>query len=265
MAANPQPLPLSSKWESSLKTKKKLTATHVLCYPFRASHSIHDKDRVFKQLGTFALRKKIEDAVLRGEMLAPIVLQLEEEMHVWREEKMRDYNFWDDPVKSNEMLANLADRAKVIDTLKDLVYKIEEAKLIKELAETDAVNYGLIKQAYNASVDVSKFLDQYEMSKILKGRYDIHGASLVIQAGGKGIYSEIWAERLLSMYVKWAEKQGHKTRVLEKCSSNSGGIKSVTIEFEFKYAYGFLIGERGVHRMMSSLEKTSNHELNMSA
>lgn len=63
------------------------------------------------------------------------------------------------------------------------------------------------------------------------------------------------------MYVKWAEKQGHKTRVLEKCSSNSGGIKSVTIEFEFKYAYGFLIGERGVHRMMSSLEKTSNHEV----
>lgn len=73
-----------------------------------------------------------------------------------------------------------------------LLIQIEEAKLIKELAETDAVNYGLIKQAYNASVDVSKFLDQYEMSKILKGRYDIHGASLVIQAGGKGIYSEVY-------------------------------------------------------------------------
>uniref|UniRef100_A0A803MJE9 Peptide chain release factor domain-containing protein n=2 Tax=Chenopodium quinoa TaxID=63459 RepID=A0A803MJE9_CHEQI len=241
------------------------TPTHLLSYPIRSSHSIDDKDRVFKQLGTFALRKKIEDTVLRGEMLAPTVLQLEEEMSVWRDEKMRDYNYWDDPVKSNEMLAKLADRAKVVDTLKDLAYKIEDAKLIKELAETDAVNYGLIKQAYNASVDISKFLDQYEMSKLLKGPFDIHGASLVIKAGDKGIYSEIWAERLLSMYVKWAEKQGYKGRVLEKCSSNSGGIKSATIEFEFKYAYGFLIGERGVHRMMSSLEKTSFHEVILAA
>lgn len=75
-------------------------------------------------LGMFSLRKKIEDAVLRGEMLAPTVLHLEEEMHVWREEEMRDYNLWDDPVKSNEMLAKLADHAKVVDTLKDLAFKV---------------------------------------------------------------------------------------------------------------------------------------------
>lgn len=262
MAAKLQPLFLSSKWEASMK---KMTPTHLICYRIRASNSMDDKDRVFKQLGTFALRKKIEDAVLRGEMLAQTVLQLEEEMQTWRDEHMRGYNLWDDPVKSNEMLAKFADRSKVVDTLKDLAFKIEEAKLIKELAETDAVNYGLIKQAYNASIDVSKFLDQYEMSKILKGPHDMHGASLTIKAGDKGIYSEIWAERLLSMYIKWAEKQGQKGRVLEKCSSNSGGIKSATIEFEYKYAYGSLIGERGVHRMMSALDKSSCQEASLAA
>jgi len=71
--------------------------------------------------------------------------------------------------------------------------QIEEAKLITELAETDAVNYRLVKQAYKASVDASKFLDQYEMSRLLRGQYDMHGASLVIQAGEKGIYSEVCA------------------------------------------------------------------------
>lgn len=75
-------------------------------------------------------------------MLAPIVLQLEEEMHVWREEKMRDYNFWDDPVKSNEMLANLADRAKVIDTLKDLVYKVMLKLLFLHLYMTYLIKKG---------------------------------------------------------------------------------------------------------------------------
>lgn len=75
-------------------------------------------------LGMFALRRKIEDAVLRGEILGSTAFQLEEEMRVWREEKMRDCNLWDDPVKSNEVLAKLADRAKVVDTLKDLAYKV---------------------------------------------------------------------------------------------------------------------------------------------
>ena len=64
--------------------------------------------------------------------------------------------------------------------------QVEEAKLITQLAEIDAVNYGLVKQAYNASLDVSKVLDQYEMSKLLKGPYDTEGACVFIKAGSEG-------------------------------------------------------------------------------
>lgn len=232
----------------------KTTRIRLMCFSVRASQSMDDKDKVFKSPGLFALRKKIEDAILRAEMSAPTALEHEEERRMRREQKMREYNLWDDPVKSNEMLAKVADSDKVVDGLKDLAYKIEEAKLITELAETDTVNYRLFKQAYNASVEASKFLDQYEMSKLLRGQYDMHGASLVIKAGEKGICSEIWAERLLNMYVKWAEKLGHKGRVLEKCFCRNGGIKSATIEFEFENAYGYLMGEKGVHCMMDSLK-----------
>lgn len=63
---------------------------------------------------------------------------------------------------------------------------------------------------------------------------------------------QLWAEKLLSMYQKWAEKQGYRGRIVEKHLAKNGGITSATVEFEFDYAYGYLQGERGVHQMISS-------------
>lgn len=67
----------------------------------------------------------------------------------------------------------------------------EEAKLITQLAEIDAINYALFEQAYIASLDMSKFLDQYEMLKLLKGPYDVDGASMVIKAESNGNDHEV--------------------------------------------------------------------------
>lgn len=64
-----------------------------------------------------------------------------------------------------------------------VILQVEEAKLITQLAEMNAIDYGLYKQAYDASLDVSKILDQYEMSKLLKGPFDLEGACLIIKAG----------------------------------------------------------------------------------
>lgn len=64
-------------------------------------------------------------------------------------------------------------------------------KLISQLAEMDAINYELLKQAYDASLDVSQFLDQYEMSKLLSGPYDIQGACVTIKAGSEGFSPEV--------------------------------------------------------------------------
>jgi hypothetical protein len=72
---------------------------------------------------------------------------------------------------------------------------------------------------------------------------------------------QIWAEKLLSMYSKWAKKQGYTGRVVEKYPSKSGGIKSATIEFEFEFAYGYLLGEKGVHYMIGSQNGSVLHEV----
>ncbi|XP_074320511.1 peptide chain release factor PrfB3, chloroplastic isoform X1 [Silene latifolia] len=259
--SQPMSMNMSSNCQHPFRTRTRTRSYSSV----KASQSSDDKDKFFKQLGMFSLRKKIEDIVLRAEMLGPPALQLEEDKRIRREEKIREYNLWDDPVKSDEMLGEFANSAKVVDALKDLRYKIEEAKLIKELAESDAVNYRLFKQAYMSSVDASNFLDSYQMSKLFRGSYDMHGASVVIKAGDRGIYSEIWAEQLLNMYIKWAEKKGHKGRVVDKYSSRGGGIKSATIEFEFEFAYGYLMGERGVHRMMGSVNGSTPQEASLAA
>ncbi|XP_052176886.1 peptide chain release factor PrfB3, chloroplastic isoform X2 [Diospyros lotus] len=256
--------PFSPKWKFS--TKLKSLASPPLSSTTRASRPIQDKNKVYKELGMFSLRKKIEDAVLQAETLAPTALDLEEARRIKQEETIRQYNLWDDLAKSNEILLKLADSSKMVDALKDLRYKAEEAKLITQLAEMDAINYRLFKQAYGASLDVSKFLDKYEMSKLLRGPYDFEGACVIIKAGTSGFYPEVWAEQLLRLYVRWADKQGLGGRVVEKHLSENGGVKSATIELESKYSYGYLSGERGVHCMISSyLNAPISQEASMAA
>ncbi|XVE61076.1 hypothetical protein DITRI_Ditri06bG0010800 [Diplodiscus trichospermus] len=252
--------PASNPWQSSSSTNKRSKTSQLLHFTVRASHSIDDKNRAYKQLGLFSLKKKIEDVILRAEMLAPTALELEEARRIKQEEMIRDYDLWDDPAKSNEILVKLADSVKLVDALKDLKYKAEEAKLITQLAEIDAVNYSLFEQAYDASLVVNDLLDKYEVSKLLSGPYDMEGACVIIKAGSGGNKSEVWAEQLLRMYIKWAKKQGYKGRLVEKNLATSGGIKSATIEFEFEYAYGFLSGERGVHLMISSQNGSVDNE-----
>ncbi|RZB86639.1 peptide chain release factor PrfB3, chloroplastic-like isoform X2 [Glycine soja] len=198
----------------------------------------------------FSLKRKIEDAVLRAEMFASTALEMEEATWIKQEEMVRDFDMWDDPAKSNDILVKLANSAKVVDSLKDLKYKVEEAKLINQLAEINAIDYGLYKQAYETSLDVSEIVDQYEISKLLKGPFDMAGACLVIKAGPKGMYPKLWAEQILSMYLRWAKRQGYEGRIVDKCLYKNGGINSAIIEFEFECAYGYLSGEKGVHYLI---------------
>ncbi|GAB2210121.1 hypothetical protein Drorol1_Dr00015379 [Drosera rotundifolia] len=263
MAANPSFLgggatgsQLSSKWQTSRKTM--LQAAHSRYQETRASHPTDDINKISEKPSLYALKRKIKDAVARAEILAPIALEHEEARRIKKEERIHECNLWDDSSRSNEILLQLADSVEVVGTLKDLRCKVEETKIIAELAGTYPINYRLFKRAYTASVHFSKSLDLYEMSKLLRGSYDKQGASLTIKAIDDDVNSEIWVEQLLSMYVKWAEKQGQGgVRITEKYSSSNDGIKSATVEFEFKYAYGCLVGERGVHHIISSHPKPS--------
>ncbi|XP_073305996.1 peptide chain release factor PrfB3, chloroplastic isoform X2 [Primulina huaijiensis] len=241
---------------SSSNYPKIHTSPNFSSTALRASQESFDdgKSKFFKELSMFSLRKRIEDSVLRAEMLAPTALEVEEAKCVNQEEVVRDYDLWDDIGKSNEILIKLADSVKVVDALRDIKYKAEEAKLITELAEMDSISYALFRQAYRASLDVKKIMDNYEMSGLLKEPYDTEGACITVESRCGDVYSELWAGQLTQMYMKWAQRQGHIARIVEKFPSNKVGVRSATIELEFKFAFGYLSGERGIHSMIRNHE-----------
>ncbi|XP_078443125.1 peptide chain release factor isoform X1 [Wolffia australiana] len=218
-----------------------------------ADQSTEDKrnNKAFKELGFFSFKKKIEDAVTRARLIASEALETEEARRVEQEAVLLRHNLWDDPAKSSESLRLLSRSTRVVKALKELQYKAEEAKLIAELAETDSINHRLFKQAYDASMDVNKFLDQYEMSKFLTGPYDREGAFVTVRAESNDVASQLWTEKLVRMYSRWAQRHGYEARVIESVSSHGTGLCSATIELESEYVYGYLLGERGSHLMVN--------------
>ncbi len=96
----------------------------------------------------------------------------------------------------------------------------------------------------------SKTVASLEFELQLSGEYDIRPAILYVKQGAGGVDAQDWAEILLRMYTRWAERRGFKSDVLDLTPGDEAGIKSATIKIDGKYAYGYLRSERGVHRLV---------------
>ena len=115
------------------------------------------------------------------------------------------------------------------------------------IAENDAELGAQIDQSTQV---LSKEIDQLEFQLLLSGEYDRRPAILAIHAGAGGTEAQDWAQMLLRMYLRWGERHGYKTDILDEMPGEEAGIKSVTIELRGPYAYGYLKSERGVHRLV---------------
>ena len=93
-------------------------------------------------------------------------------------------------------------------------------------------------------------LERFELQTMLQGPDDGRGAILTIHPGAGGTESQDWAEMLMRMYVRWAERKGFAVAILDLMPGEEAGIKSVSIEIKGQYAYGFLKAEKGVHRLV---------------
>jgi peptide chain release factor 2 len=108
----------------------------------------------------------------------------------------------------------------------------------------------LLTEAETTVQNLQAELDRWELQQLLAGPYDSKGAVLTINAGAGGTDAQDWAEMLLRMYTRWAEKQGYKVHLDEISEGDEAGLKSVTLEIEGRYAYGYLKGEKGTHRLV---------------
>ncbi len=108
----------------------------------------------------------------------------------------------------------------------------------------------LSQEAQNNVIQLNHNLDRWELQQLLSGIYDTKGAVLTINAGAGGTDAQDWAEMLLRMYSRWGEKQGYKVHLAELSEGDEAGIKSATLEIEGRYAFGYLKGEKGTHRLV---------------
>ncbi|CAE6200763.1 unnamed protein product [Arabidopsis arenosa] len=200
----------------------------------------------------YTLRKDVEIASARVEEIRASagLEQLEQEI-ANLESKATDTSFWDDRTKAQETLSALNDLKDRMRLLSEFKTMVEDAETIVKLTEEmDSTDVSLLEEAMGIIKELNKSLDRFELTQLLSGPYDKEGAVVYITAGAGGTDAQDWADMLLRMYMRWGEKQRYKTKVVEMSNGEEAGIKSATLEIEGRYAYGYISGEKGTHRIV---------------
>jgi peptide chain release factor 2 len=146
-------------------------------------------------------------------------------------------------------MRRLAGLKKVVDRWRELEKRVAEIDELVSLesAEEEATLSGEIESEVEK---ISSRLEEMEFQTSLNGRYDNHNAIIAIHAGAGGVESQDWAEMLLRMYLRWAERHQYQTEVLDTSPGEEAGIKSAIVEVSGDYSFGYLKSEHGVHRLI---------------
>ncbi len=156
---------------------------------------------------------------------------------------------WDDPSKGRRITSELARLNTVLERFDGIERRLGDATAIDELL-ADADDPELAKEIA-ASVDALEAdLEGVELEALLSGRYDAHDAIATVQAGAGGTESQDWADMLLRMFSRWAERRHFGVDIDEVHYGDEAGIKSATFTVHGHNAYGLLSAERGVHRLV---------------
>ncbi|WP_198807895.1 peptide chain release factor 2 [Leptolyngbya sp. BL0902] len=158
-------------------------------------------------------------------------------------------DFWDDQTKAQETLQELSDCKANVAQLTQWQASLEDAAAILDLLQVES-DEALLQEACDNVSQLSHELDQWELQQLLAGPYDKKGAVLTINAGAGGTDAQDWAEMLLRMYTRWAERQGYGVHLVEMSEGEEAGLKSVTLEITGRYAFGYLKSEKGTHRLV---------------
>lgn len=160
---------------------------------------------------------------------------------------------------SQEFWENQQNTSQVLKRITEIKNKVEEYKLSKntldnlldlvellKIEKDDQLENELEKNVSN----LSKQVDKLEISTLLSGKYDINNAIITLHPGAGGTEAQDWVEMLYRMYTRWANANGYKVEELDYLPGDEAGIKSVTFLVSGNYAYGYLKGEQGVHRLV---------------
>ena len=156
-------------------------------------------------------------------------------------------NFWDDAQQAEKLMREIRNLKKWVDSFENICQKQEDLTVLLEFQRAGEITFAEVEDHYNQTLIQ---LEEIEFLNMLSNEGDDLSAVLQITAGAGGTESCDWAEMLMRMYLMWAEKNKIKVRELNNQPGDVAGIKTVTLELNGEYAFGWLKGENGVHRLV---------------
>lgn len=163
------------------------------------------------------------------------------------DEKTAAPEFWDSPKIAEAFLKQLRSKKKWVESYDEIKTQFEDMQVLADFAKEDPDSEKELDETFPQLVEK---IEDLEFKNMLSNEGDELSAVLQITAGAGGTESCDWASMLMRMYTMWAEKQGYKIRELNFQEGDVAGVKTVTLEIEGEFAFGYLRGENGVHRLV---------------
>ena len=158
-------------------------------------------------------------------------------------------DFWTDQQKAQALLKEQAHKRALAEGWKKQRAALDDAQVLLDLG-IEAADEATLKEADQATLGIESAVGQMEFSRMLSQEHDNQNALVSINSGAGGTDAQSWAEMLMRMYMRWAERKGFKTEVLDHQVGEEAGIKSCSFTVEGPWAHGFLRSENGVHRLV---------------
>ncbi|MDJ0356406.1 peptide chain release factor 2 [Paenarthrobacter sp. PH39-S1] len=158
-------------------------------------------------------------------------------------------NLWDDPAAAQKITSRLSHAQSKLEKLESLQARIDDLEVLVQLAQEENDADTLAEAAKDLPV-LRKALQELEVVTLLAGEYDEREAVVTIRSGAGGVDAADFAEMLLRMYLRWAERHGYPTTVMDTSYAEEAGLKSATFEVKAPYAFGTLSVEAGTHRLV---------------
>ena len=169
------------------------------------------------------------------------------------EDKAADPSLWDDPAHAQKITSELSANQAKLRKLKDLRQRLDDVPVLYELADEEAAEGGDEAAMVAADEELAALeedIHALEITTLLAGEYDEREAVVTIRSGAGGVDAADWAEMLMRMYIRWAERKGHKVEIYDVSYAEEAGIKSATFVVHGEYMYGTLSVEQGAHRLV---------------
>jgi peptide chain release factor 2 len=174
------------------------------------------------------------------------------------EEKLtHSSDFWNNPKSAEQVLKSIRDKKIWTEAFRQASGSFEDLQIIYDFFEQGEGSESDLDKHYSETLGL---VEDLEFRNMLSGEEDKLSAIVQINSGAGGTESQDWAQMLMRMYIRWGERNRYKVKEIDFLQGDVAGLKSVTLEFEGDYAYGYLKGENGVHRLVRLSPFDANHK-----